>query len=719
MGASIRPDLTGTRAAKRQRWNQIAEQNEALTDDQITAQVEREFAGESPRAGATVATPFIDGVTFGAGDNIVAGIRALKDRVTGRADDLTDAYDVRLAEESGRLSAYRQENPKTALAATLAGGLATGGAGLLRSGARVAAAELAPGIVARLGRIASMAGKGAVGGAVGGFAGADEAALRDGTSGRLPAAGIGAALGAGVGAAAPLVVSGASRLIGAGTRATGRMAGGASDATESIIARIAGKSAPSRVGDAPATRTVPVFGDDSGLDLIARRLKSDGVTTNDLRARAATASPDELLVDIADGASTRRLLAGAEAIPSQGGSLVRKTMDERQASQGERVVSALLRGFKKDGAPNPIRAAKELETERAAKAAELYERAMIDPESGADRMVSTAPLADLFRRIPVLREALGHAQQIATAKGHAFGLDPLSDVGGRVALPEYLSMRDMHHIKMGLDDAIPLLQQRGKIGTTMSYEVSRARSALLDQLAATSEDYATANRTYAGDSRMMEALAAGKNATKKTPAQIEDDLASLSESEAEQYRLSALDDLLRSVKRTASSRDAAAKVGGENGTEEMRERLALLLPDDEARASVEAMLASEARKTMTKRATQGSRTTPLREDVNEISGTGLADALNVAGDIGSPTRIAQRLLRPMAERVDRFRTARTVDQLAPMLLSPRDAVGTVADRLDARAAAAAVSRARRAIAGQAVGRGAAGGSGTATGRRRE
>jgi hypothetical protein len=720
MGTSVRPDEAGLRAAKRQRWNQVAEQNESLTDDQITAQVEREFAGETPRGGAvTVATPFMDGVTFGMGDNVLAGIRALKDRVTGRADDITDAYDVRLAEEAGRLSAYRQENPKTALAATLAGGLATGGAGLLRSGARVAAAELAPGIMARLGRIVTMAGKGALGGAAGGFASADEEALGGGTAARLPATALGAGLGAGVGTVAPALFSGASRAIGAGARAAGRVADGASDATQSVIARIAGKAAPARIGDAPVTRTVPVLGDDKGLDLIARRLKRDGVTTDDLRARAATASPDELLVDIADGPSTRRLLAGAEAIPSQGGSLVRKTMDERQASQGSRVVSALLKGFKKDGAPNPIKAAKELELERATRANELYERAYVDEGTGAERFVETAPLLDFFERFPEFRTALRNAQKLARTDKRAFGIDPVEILSDRSVLPSQLSMRDMHYIKMGIDDAVADLLPGDKIATQFGRRLNTARAELLRNLGDGNPQYAEANAMYAGDSRMMEALAAGKNATKKTPAQIEDDLASLSESEAEQYRLAALDDLLRSVKRTANSRDAASKVGGENGTEEMRERLALLLPDDESRTSVESMLASEARKTATKRATQGSRTTPLREDVNEITGTGLADVLTAAGDVTSPTRMGMRLLRPVAERVDRFRTARTVDQLAPVLLAPRDAVKGVADRIDARTAAEAVRRARRALGGRAAGRGAAGATGTTTGKRRE
>lgn len=132
------------------------------------------------------------GLLLGFGDELTAGIRSLAE---GKP------YADLVAAERDAVDRFRQQNPGTALAAELAGGILTPGLGAARFIGQ------APGI---LSRVARAAGVGATAGAVGGAGAAESLEANE----LLPNMKTGAALGATFSAALPV----AGKVIGAVTR---------------------------------------------------------------------------------------------------------------------------------------------------------------------------------------------------------------------------------------------------------------------------------------------------------------------------------------------------------------------------------------------------------------------------------------------------------------------------------------------------------------------
>lgn len=146
------------------------------------------------------------GATFDTADEIGAGLAApflaLKDKT-----NLSEAYDKGLANVRGLQKRFEEENPKTAIAANIVGGVASlGGLG----GATKAGAALTNSL--RNGNTAMRVGKGVAAGAASG--GAYGFGSGEGGAGeRLESAGKGAMLGGAVGGAIPAVGAAANKLL--------------------------------------------------------------------------------------------------------------------------------------------------------------------------------------------------------------------------------------------------------------------------------------------------------------------------------------------------------------------------------------------------------------------------------------------------------------------------------------------------------------------------
>ena len=174
---------------------------EGATEEQIrqkVEQVKQEYVPQAapepapePQAdtGAGILNPLAQGLTFGFSDELAAGLGAVAGKVLPESmggmpsgHSVAETYrDIRnqIREET---EAFREQNPKTAFAAEMAGGLATGGAG----GARIAGSQAAQ----QLGRYGAPMAAGAIEGGLYGAGGAEE--LED-----VP---LSAAIGAGTGA---------------------------------------------------------------------------------------------------------------------------------------------------------------------------------------------------------------------------------------------------------------------------------------------------------------------------------------------------------------------------------------------------------------------------------------------------------------------------------------------------------------------------------------
>lgn len=171
-----------------------------------------EASNQSKVSGA--ADSFTQGITFGFGDELTA----FEAGVLGRTPEggwfdysktFGERYDDALKAERGQQDQFREENPATAIAAELAGGLATG-AGLASKGITIAGRAAAKPLLTR---VAAGAGEGAAYGAAYGAGNAKEGE-------RLQGAGTGVVLGAGIGGALPAVGSALRKPFEAATRKT-------------------------------------------------------------------------------------------------------------------------------------------------------------------------------------------------------------------------------------------------------------------------------------------------------------------------------------------------------------------------------------------------------------------------------------------------------------------------------------------------------------------
>lgn len=253
-------------------WDRLVA--EGVDPEEATRRVS-EATGAQPKRGAGlsgVLRTVAQGVTLGFGDEIEGAARALIPGGAGYREGVDAARED--------VERFREEHPVGSTLLEVGGGLATGGAGLLRS---------AGGAAARTGlrRLAAKPlAQGVGGGAVAG-AGVSEG----GVSERLPGALGGAALGGALGGA----VAGVGRLRGPAGRARSRLAEAMSD---------------------------------------------EGTT--DVSALAAKAGPGDTVMDVG-GDRVRRLARAAEAIPSEGGEGIRDFLYQRAARQPDELRGALQR----------------------------------------------------------------------------------------------------------------------------------------------------------------------------------------------------------------------------------------------------------------------------------------------------------------------------------------------------------------------------------------
>lgn len=153
-----------------------------------------------------------DFLTFGAADEIAAGVSAIPALVTGGIDAARPVYDAELAAQQTRDRADRRDVPKSRIA-----GQAAGFGGTLATGAVLNVGRHIPRVAPAatgLARGAETVARNVFAGAAGGAA-AGAASAEPGAQNRLAGAATGATWGAGFGAAAPVVGS----VVGRGVRA--------------------------------------------------------------------------------------------------------------------------------------------------------------------------------------------------------------------------------------------------------------------------------------------------------------------------------------------------------------------------------------------------------------------------------------------------------------------------------------------------------------------
>ena len=301
-----------------------------------------------------IVAPLAQGATFGWADEALGAVEGLDTKLRGGS--FSEGYERGKQKVRSTTENFRRENPKTALAAEIAGGvgpsLAAAPAGLARAGAGL------------LRRAAAGAAEGAAAGGIYG-AGAGEG------SERLSGAAMGAAAGATIGGAVLPVASGVPAL------------------ARNIVAPFSKSMAPKQ-----ANR------------LLAKAIERDALHPVELAGRAVPGKP-QILPDVG-GENVLGLARGAQAIPSTSKESLSKTLLERQQGEMSRAGQDLERAF---GVPqdNVFAIADDLVKSQKAKAKPLYDTA--HPIEIRNPKV-TKEVAGLMQ-IPVFRRAMQRGQELA------------------------------------------------------------------------------------------------------------------------------------------------------------------------------------------------------------------------------------------------------------------------------------------------------------------
>jgi hypothetical protein len=335
------------------------------------------------------------GLTFGAADEIAAGVGSM---IEGRPyADVLDGL-------RGQEEVLRTEQPMASLAGNIAGAVAPGVAGVgLVSGARSLPAAVGRGM-----------GFGAAAGGAQGFLTGE-----DGLANRMMGAGIGAGMGAALGGAIPLVGAGIQRAARAG-----------SDMLRG-----------SRVGNE--------IGGQLGVSNNAGRVIGDLLSPEDpaaMRAAMATAGPRAMLADASP--TTGAMLDATLRSPTTGARLAGERVAARAANAGDEIIDALSGGMQ--GPRQGVASVMEgIRTGTAGARSSAYDAAYAKPIDYASP-AGAKLLDDVSPRIP--GEAISYANRLMKLRGEKSPqiMASIAD-DGTVTFTNPPDVRQWDYIKQALD----------------------------------------------------------------------------------------------------------------------------------------------------------------------------------------------------------------------------------------------------------------------------
>lgn len=484
---------------------------EALDKAQAKRETSKATWGDVARTAA-------QGLTFGAADEIEAGLRSMAG----------GNYDQALKEARDSVKRYQAESPYKSAAVEFAGGAlpAAGSyiASLLTGGAAAPAAAASTARMAPLAaRVASgalkNAGVGAGVGAVSGFAGAEGGdgttseqfinRLGGATTGALYGAGIGGALGA----AAPLAKAGLDRL-----RATPQTQG--QDAVLAALAR--DNLTPEQAAQAYAQR------------------------------QATLGAKPELLADLYPGSNIAGLTDMAVQSPATDkGSLVQQ-LAQRGKDQGARILDDFRTLYGSRG--NFYATEKALNEARQAASKPLYEAAYARGE------VANPAIWEQLRRLPsdVLQDAGRAAQWDGVDPAKLTQLVKTADGGKATALTRIPTVQDLDYVKRGLDRIIE--RETNDFGRVSSEgrRALQAKDSLLAILDKEVPEFAAAREAWAGPSAMMDAMRYGQRAARERSEITIERLATMGKSEKEAFLVGFMDAIENRLGSVKKGNDASA-----------------------------------------------------------------------------------------------------------------------------------------------------------------
>lgn len=568
------------------------------------------------------------GLLLGFGDEIEAGLR------TGFG--LLGDYDKTVTNVRENVKDFAEENPATALAAEIGGGLVTGGLG----GARAATTAIGRKILQK-GGTAGLAG--AIGAGEGAIAGVGSG---EGVGGRVAGGLVGGTLGGVVGSAAPAV-------IGAGSRAVNRVRTGVSDKAAEKAADVKALQALEEAGTTPEA------------------------VQQALDETAAMGVTDAMIPDVA-GEATRRLARGASTVSGEGADIAVRQLDERAAQLGDEIANDVGRVLA--GGKSGADALDEILERQSSAASGDYTRAFFkDAEGTVPRYLDLKDFEDVVDT-DAFKKAYNKARRIASNANSQ--LPPLADVQASakrrpmeilaelddymqknlmdgqqgqidraVNDPEYraqlikanpkykraielyeesrknveLTQQQGHFIKLGMDASIDTGRRSGSLSNVEQGQTKKIRGTIKDILNK-NDDYRVANEKFAGDMALRDALETGEKFTTGDIAEIKKKVAGMSESEKEAFRIGVAQSVRNTANNTADMADVGRRIFN---TPAKREALRVAFPDDASFEAFEKRMAARAEQVATRNTASpksGSQTALREQDVQNLQST--ADAVS-------------------------------------------------------------------------------------------
>jgi hypothetical protein len=518
-------------------------------------------------------------VSFGAADEMSAGLRAPL-RALMRGTSLGDAYDSALEDSRTALELYRDRAPvRSTLAEVLGAALMPIPGGAPRSA---------------IGAVAKAAGVAGAEGAAYGFG------TGEGLDNRIDRSIIGGAFGLGTGGALGL---GETVLRGLISQAPG----GARGTARAMLA-----------------------------DALADEGMTGGQAADMIAAARQAGARDTGVMDVAQGGRVLGLFEDVVGSPNRAQAPLRKQIETRQMGvrgplgdmeqpgQYERLMGRLgdLAGI---GDRRAVQTAAEIAARRSQAATPAFNQAwQFDPASNADVRAMLSEVS----QTPLFREAWPRAIKIAQSKARGVPTPNIYDLSDETGQLRYIpDMRFLHFLKEGMDDAVNAAYKSGDGNLGSAYK--EVRNLFRNTLKTSNPAYRAALDQFSGASALEEAVADGAAMMMKSPDELAAAFKGLSESEKESFRIGALTKVVDVL--GAPRRGPARDVAGALNSPNFIKKIAVLMPDDAARAHWFAFADNEAAKSVTAKKMFGSPTAPRQEvsemmDANEGAGRIIADA---------------------------------------------------------------------------------------------
>jgi hypothetical protein len=547
------------------------------------------------------------GATFGFADELEALTKSLVGKGT---------YEQNLAALELAKQKYGQQNPKTALATEIAGGLPYALLPFLGT-ARYAqmAREASP-----LARAGITAGSSAVTGALTGALGGAGAA---GVGERMAGAQAGGTLGGLVGGAAPVV-----------TKGIGAVGSKAVDVTSGIpVIQQVGKAVGLATG-----QTV-----DAANRAKAKLLEAmyrDKVSPADLEKMIQAATKPVGIADIA-GENVRSLADVAQKYPSEARQAAKVALEERAAGQGERIqgdISKYLGGF-----TDPFEYTTAIAQRQQQLSSPLYQKAYSYGQV-------TDPKVLKFLELPQFKTAAKEAQSLLAAEGRAVDM----------SMP---TVEVLDQVKRGLDVLIKReTDPFGKI-TDLGRIYKNKKNEFLSELDSAVPDYGKARAAFAGEAELLDATKLGKDFYKQTATEANRTFAKLSPSEQEAYKVGALDAVKEKIQTAKDTADIRKRIFGSPAE---RNRVSSLFPDQDTFKQFEKDMMTESIMRRTQEKILGNSATVERQ----LGVQGLEAEPSFIGQLieQGPLRGTMGYLKAQGQGV----AGQTAEELGPMLFKLGD-----------------------------------------------